>query len=99
MPFKTLQNKATICDSTCVSAKAAAHHASVSIGDQVLTFFSKIFNTADWPPRWYCGNWSAFHGWLYIISDVAIWAAYFAIPVLLFRIVNKRKTYSPFQKY
>jgi two-component system, chemotaxis family, sensor kinase Cph1 len=95
--IKNLQQKAVICDSSCVS-KTAAHHANASLGDQVVTFFSKIFNTSDWPPRWYCGNWSDFHGWLYIVSDVAIWAAYFAIPVLLFRIVNKRKDILPFSK-
>jgi two-component system, chemotaxis family, sensor kinase Cph1 len=95
---KNLQQKAVVCDSNCVSAKSAAHHVNASLGDQVLTFFSKIFNTADWPPRWHCGSWSDFHGWLYIISDLAIWAAYFAIPVLLFRIVIKRKDILPFSK-
>jgi chemotaxis family two-component system sensor kinase Cph1 len=95
---KNLQHKATVCDSSCVSNKTAAHHLNASLGDQVLTFFSKIFNTSDWPPRWYCGNWSDFHGWLYIVSDLAIWAAYFAIPVLLFRIVIRRKDILPFSK-
>jgi hypothetical protein len=50
--------------------------------DQVLEFFRKLFDTADWPPRWHCGNWTGFHGWLYIISDLLIWSAYFAIPLL-----------------
>jgi len=95
--IKNLQHKAVVCDSSCVS-KTAVHHVNASLGDQLVTFFSKIFNTSDWPPRWYCGNWSDFHGWLYIVSDVAIWAAYFAIPVLLFRIVNKRKDILPFSK-
>jgi chemotaxis family two-component system sensor kinase Cph1 len=59
--------------------------------------FFKLFNTADWPARWYCGNWTDFNGWLYILSDLMIWASYFAIPLLLFRIVRER-TDLPFIK-
>jgi signal transduction histidine kinase len=63
----------------------------MTAGQQVVDFFSKIFNTDDFPARWHCGTWTDFHGWLYIISDLAIWAAYFAIPFLLFRVLIKRK--------
>jgi PAS domain S-box-containing protein len=56
----------------------------------VLDFFSKLFDTADWPPRWYCGNWTDFHGWLYIISDLLIWSAYFAIPITILRFISRR---------
>ena len=56
-----------------------------------------MFNTDSWPARWHCGNWTDFHGWLYIVSDLMIWAAYFAIPLLLFHIVIKRKDI-PFSK-
>lgn len=62
-----------------------------SLQSQIQSFFLNIFNTSDWPARWHCGNWSDFHGWLYIISDLTIWAAYFAIPILLFIIIRKRK--------
>lgn len=58
--------------------------------DQVLDFFRKLFDTADWPPRWHCGNWTEFHGWLYIISDLLIWSAYFAIPLVILKFVSKR---------
>ena len=58
---------------------------------QFATFFSKLFDTADFPARWHCGKWSDFHGWLYILSDVGIWSAYFAIPLLLFYIVSQGK--------
>ena len=75
----------------CHSQKMAKSAVHIGWGDQVKDFFLKLFNTADWPPRWHCGTWTDFHGWLYIISDVSIWAAYFAIPFLLFRIVVKRK--------
>ncbi|HWB26179.1 MAG TPA: PAS domain S-box protein [Chitinophagaceae bacterium] len=58
---------------------------------QVIDFFSKLFDTADWPPRWHCGKWSDFHGWLYIISDLLIWAAYFAIPIIIIRFITYKK--------
>lgn len=51
--------------------------------DQIFDFFINLFSTSDWPPRWFCGTWSEFHGWLYIFSDVAIWLAYFIIPVII----------------
>ncbi len=46
-------------------------------------FFRKLFDTSDFPARWNCGNWNAFDGWLHILSDIAIWGAYFMIPVAL----------------
>ncbi len=58
---------------------------------QVTDFFKRLIDTSSWPPRWYCGEWTDFHGWLYIISDAAIWAAYFAIPTALFFILSKKK--------
>lgn len=57
---------------------------------QIIDFFQKLFETSDWPPRWVCGKWSDFHGWLYIGSDVAIWLAYFIIPVVIVWFVQKR---------
>lgn len=42
-----------------------------------------IFNTEDFPPRWLCGNWTPLHGWIHILSDVTIWAAYNAIPIVI----------------
>ncbi len=59
--------------------------------DQVVEFFSKLLDTADWPPRWHCGKWSDFHGWLYIISDLMIWSAYFAIPLIILNFIRRRK--------
>jgi len=58
--------------------------------NQLLEFFSQLTDTSDWPPRWHCGRWSQFHGWLYIISDLMIWAAYFAIPLIIIRYITKR---------
>ena len=58
--------------------------------EQVLEFFQKLFDTSDWPPRWHCGNWTEFHGWFYIISDLLIWSAYFAIPLVILRYITQR---------
>ncbi len=54
-------------------------------------FFNNLFNTDSWPPRWHCGEWTDFHGWLYIFSDLAIWAAYFMIPIILLYFIKKKK--------
>lgn len=57
---------------------------------QVVEFFQKLLDTSDWPPRWHCGKWSEFHGWLYIISDLLIWSAYFAIPLIILKFISRR---------
>lgn len=56
----------------------------------IIDFFSKLFMAESWPARWYCGVWTGFHGWLYIGSNIAIWAAYFAIPFVLLYFILKR---------
>jgi PAS domain S-box-containing protein len=58
---------------------------------QVTDFFKKLFDTSDFPPRWHCGHWSDFHGWLYIISDLMIWSAYFAIPLIIIRYITRKQ--------
>ncbi|MEI6947041.1 ATP-binding protein [Paraflavisolibacter sp. H34] len=58
--------------------------------NEVLDFFRKLFDTSDWPPRWHCGEWTGFHGWLYILSDLLIWSAYFAIPLIILRFITRR---------
>ncbi|MDF2448761.1 MAG: histidine kinase [Bacteroidota bacterium] len=59
--------------------------------EDITHFFSNLFNTDSWPPRWHCGEWTSFHGWLYIFSDLAIWGAYFMIPVVLLTFIKKKK--------
>lgn len=49
-----------------------------------------LLDTSGFQPRWQCGEWTDTHGWLHIVSDVAIFGAYFAIPVLLAYFVAKR---------
>jgi len=58
---------------------------------QFTAFFKKLFDSSDWPPRWHCGQWTEFHGWLYIISDLLIWSAYFTIPVVIIRFISKKQ--------
>ncbi len=50
---------------------------------QVVEFLSQLFDGSDFPARWHCGNWSSGHGYLHIVSDVSIFLAYLAIPILL----------------
>jgi len=55
----------------------------------IIDFFSAIFDTAGFPARWHCGLWTSGHGWLHIASDLLIWGAYFAIPVVLLYFLRK----------
>jgi hypothetical protein len=57
--------------------------------DQIADFFRKLLDTSDWPPRWICGIWSDFHGWLYIMSDVVTWLSYFIIPIIIIWFVQR----------
>jgi PAS domain S-box-containing protein len=59
--------------------------------NQVIEFFSKLLDDSGFPPRWHCGRWTEFHGWLYIISDLMIWGAYFAIPTIIVRYITRRQ--------
>ena len=59
--------------------------------NQVTEFFSKLFDDSGFPPRWHCGKWTDFHGWLYIISDLMIWGAYFAIPTIIIRYITRKQ--------
>ncbi|WP_339791381.1 ATP-binding protein [uncultured Imperialibacter sp.] len=70
---------------------------SSSLVSQGGDFFGGLLETSNWPARWYCGIWTPFHGWLYIISDVLIWLCYFAIPFVLVYFIWKRKTDLPFK--
>lgn len=56
----------------------------------MLEFFKKLLDTSDFPARWYCGNWSEGLGWLHILSDVATFAAYVAIPLTLAWMIRQR---------
>ncbi len=60
-------------------------------------FITKFWDTSDFPARWRCGNWSEFLGWLHIVSDIATFGAYFAIPVVLIYFARRRDDF-PFTK-
>jgi chemotaxis family two-component system sensor kinase Cph1 len=63
---------------------------------EVTEFFTKLLSPDGWPPRWHCGHWTDFHGWLYILADLAIWAAYFTIPLSIVFFLSKKRV--PFPK-
>ena len=50
-----------------------------------------LFDTRDFNARWNCGQWTALHGWVHIVSDIAIFAAYAAIPAVLVFFAVRRK--------
>ncbi len=56
----------------------------------MLDFFANLFNTDGFPPRWFCGQWTSGHGWLHVVSDLLIWGAYTAIPVVLLSFIRRR---------
>ncbi len=59
--------------------------------EEFFEFFRRLTDTSDWPPRWHCGNWTDFLGWLYIGSDLMIWLAYMTIPLVLIRFILIKK--------
>ncbi len=46
-------------------------------------FVQGLFSADGFMPRWYCGDWTDFRGWLYILADLGVWSAYTAIPAVL----------------
>src|SRR5258708_4239985 len=56
-----------------------------------MDLLKELFDTSDFPPRWNCGRWSDGLGWLHILSDLGIFAAYLAIPCVLGYFVLRRK--------
>ena len=62
-----------------------------SLLSQIAEFFAGLLSPKGFPARWHCGHWTSFHGWLYIASDLLIWAAYFVIPFLLIRFIRQRR--------
>ena len=58
--------------------------------ESAAAFFGNLFGTEYFPARWYCGSWTEPLGWLHIVSDLAIWAAYMAIPLGLLSLMAYR---------
>lgn len=63
----------------------------------MLDFFSLLFDTSGFPPRWTCGHWTDLHGWVHILSDLAIFGAYAAIPISIttYIVVKKQEVAFP----
>ena len=59
--------------------------------EQIFEFFNELLGTENWPARWVCGRWTPFHGWMYIVADILIWAAYFTIPIILIKFIRQKK--------
>ncbi|MGC4006535.1 MAG: PAS domain-containing protein [Pirellulales bacterium] len=60
----------------------------------MLNWLTGLFETEGVPARWNCGSlWEnePWWGWTHIVADVAIWAAYTAIPLVLLYFVRKRR--------
>lgn len=57
---------------------------------EVLNFFKNLFEYRDFRPFWQCGNWTDFHGWFYIVSDLLVWSAYFVMPLLILSYALKK---------
>jgi PAS domain S-box-containing protein len=57
----------------------------------MFDFLTHLFDTTGFPDRWHCGDWTLEHGWLHILSDLAVWSAYFAIPCILVYFVLRRR--------
>jgi len=58
-----------------------------------MDFFTRLFDPTGFPARWQCGSgWqdTPWLGWLHIISDLGIWAAYAAIPFVLVYFLKRR---------
>ena len=46
-------------------------------------FFGPTFRYVHFPASRTYGRWTAGHGWLHILSDLGVWSAYVAIPIVL----------------
>lgn len=54
-------------------------------------FLRHLFDPSDFSPRWHCGRFAGGLGWLHVFSDIAIAAAYYAIPLCLVIYVHRKK--------
>ena len=81
------QSRPVVCDAGCTPASAAREFRT----DSFSGFFGKLLDTRDYPARWYCGTWTLETGWLHVLSDLAIFGAYFAIPIVLLYFLLRRR--------
>ena len=89
--------QATCCPVKSATSEPGAASQAEAWGPLSVTFWQRLFDTSDFPPRWRCGTWASGHGWLHIASDLLIWSAYLAIPILLLFFFVSRRNDIPFQ--
>ncbi len=87
--FIPIQKQVALCE---------VNQAAVTGPNSLSGYFASLFETENWPARWYCGNWSETDGWITIISDSLIFTAYLSIPLLLLFFLSKRKEV-PYKKF
>ncbi len=61
----------------------------------MLAFFLNLFDTSGFPPRWDCGlAWAQEPaiGWIHVLSDLAVFASYTAIPLMLLYFIFHKRT-------
>ncbi len=66
----------------------------------MVDFLARLFDPSGFPARWQCGSgWTdtLWLGWLHILSDLGVWSAYLAIPLVLGYFLLRRKDL-PFRK-
>ena len=59
-----------------------------------MGFLRNLFDTSGFPARWKCGSaWTdePWVGWLHILSDLGVWSAYLAIPLVLLYFILRKK--------
>lgn len=59
-----------------------------------MEFLTRIFDPSGFPARWQCGSgWedTPWLGWLHILSDLGVWGAYVAIPLVLVYFLMRRR--------
>ena len=59
--------------------------------ESLAGFFGSLFDTSDFPARWFCGTWTAELGWLHIASDLVIFLSCMALPCALIFFIRRRK--------
>ena len=86
---ENMSDVATSPESCCPATLSTA----APVENSFAGFFGHLFDTSSYPPRWQCGEWTDVEGWLHIVSDFGIFAAYFAIPCALAYFAWKRRDF------
>ena len=60
-------------------------------------FMDLLFNSERYMPHGYCFLWEPGLLWMFIIGDLAIFVAYFSIPITLLYLMRKKKQRLPFR--